>query len=231
MTSKITAVLFDFDGTLADTLPICIRGIAEAFEKFDGRKLAAKDVVAMFGPTEANIIRLNLANRAAAEEGVALFLACYEQEHDKMVKPNERILDMLARLKKEGYKLGIVTGKGRATLDISLAKLGMADYFDVTVSGDEMTRPKPDPEGVLTALHALGAKPEEAIFAGDSEADMRAGKAAGVFTVGVHWLEHIQTAEFETKPDLYVTRTEQLLDWLAAEAELKNIFLENLGME
>ncbi|MDF2663810.1 MAG: family hydrolase, partial [Paenibacillus sp.] len=61
-------ILFDFDGTLADTLPVCIHSIGEAFSKYDGKSLSASEVVAMFGPTEADIIRLNLGNRDSAED-------------------------------------------------------------------------------------------------------------------------------------------------------------------
>ncbi|MDF2717142.1 MAG: family hydrolase [Paenibacillus sp.] len=211
---SITTVLFDFDGTLADTLPICIHSISEAFKKYDGKSLTGPDVVAMFGPTEADIIRLNLGNRESAEDAVLLFYELYNREHERMVQPNADMMALLSELKNKGYRMGIVTGKGRDSLDISLERLGMASYFDVTVSGDEMTRPKPDPEGVLTAMNALGADKAETVFIGDSEADMRAGKGAGVFTIGAHWLENVQTHRFETTPDLYVTRTSELLAFL-----------------
>jgi len=211
---SITTVLFDFDGTLADTLPICIHAISEAFRKYDGRQLTGPEVVAMFGPTEADIIRRNLHNRDAAEEAVELFYELYRREHDRMVKPDADIVAMLDRLQAKGIRMGIVTGKGRDALDISLDRLGMKDYFGVTVSGDEMVRPKPDPEGVLTAMNSLGATKEETIFIGDSEADMRAGKGAGVFTVGAHWLAHVQSHRFDTTPDLYVTHTSGLLSLL-----------------
>ncbi|MEF3302980.1 HAD family hydrolase [Paenibacillus sp. GYB003] len=211
---SITTVLFDFDGTLADTLPICIHSIAESFLKYDGKTLTAEDVVAMFGPTEADIIRFNLRNRDAAEDAVRLFYELYDKEHDRMVRPNADMIALLDRLASDGYRLGIVTGKGRASLDISLERLGMKHYFGVTVSGDEMMKPKPDPEGVVTAMNGLGAKREETVFIGDSEADMRAGKGAGVFTIGAHWLDNVQTHRFETKPDLYVKRTDELLAFL-----------------
>lgn len=212
MTKK--AIIFDFDGTLADTLPICVHAASEAFLKYDGRALTAPEVIAMFGPTEADIIRLNLANREQAEAGVRLFLDIYEREHEVRVRPNDAISEMLETLKEKGYRMGIVTGKGRETLDISLDRLGIGGYFDVTVTGDDTLRPKPDPEGVLTAMRALDAQASETVFVGDSEADMGAGLAAGVFTVGAHWLEHVQTPHFQAKPDLYVTKTEQLLDYL-----------------
>jgi HAD superfamily hydrolase (TIGR01509 family) len=211
---RITTVLFDFDGTLADTLPICIHSISEAFRTYDGKSLTGPEVVAMFGPTEADIIRLNLGKRESAEEAVQLFYKLYRQEHGRMVQPNAEMMALLSELKSKGYRMGIVTGKGRDSLDISLERLGMEAYFGVTVSGDEMKRPKPDPEGVLTAMNALGADKSETVFIGDSEADMRAGKGAGVFTIGAHWLENVQTHRFDTTPDLYVTRTSELLAFL-----------------
>lgn len=211
---SVTTVLFDFDGTLADTLPICIHAISEAFLQFDGVKLTGPEVVAMFGPTEADIIRRNLRNRDAAEDGVRLFYEIYRRDHERMVKPNADIAALLDTLRSKGYRMGIVTGKGRDALDISLERLGLASYFGVTVSGDEMTRPKPDPEGVVTAMNGLGASKEETVFVGDSEADMRAGKGAGVYAIGAHWLENVQTHRFETEPDLYVTHTSGLVAFL-----------------
>lgn len=215
---SITTVLFDFDGTLADTLPVCIHSIREAFLKYDGRSLSGDDVVAMFGPTEADIIRFNIAVRERAEDAVSHFYDCYTREHDTLVQPSSDIAELLTELKNRGLRIGIVTGKGRNSLEISLDRLGMKHLFDVTVSGDEMTRPKPDPEGVLTAMHALGASPEETVFIGDSEADMRAGKGAGVFTIGAHWLANVQTYRFDTVPDLLVTETRQLIDYLNGKA-------------
>lgn len=77
----------------------------------------------------------------------------------------------------------------------------MNDLFDVIITGDDVSNPKPHPEGVHKALKQLGVKSTEAVYLGDSNADILAGKQAGVFTIGVNWLSNYQTPEFEVKPD------------------------------
>jgi pyrophosphatase PpaX len=65
--------------------------------------------------------------------------------------------------------------------------LGIERFFDAVVTTESTRRGKPDPEPVLRALELLGSTPSDAAFVGDSPFDMGAGKAAGVFTVGVSW--------------------------------------------
>jgi pyrophosphatase PpaX len=94
-----------------------------------------------------------------------------------------------------------VTGKARRSLDISLECLGLDNYFDVIVTGDDVEFPKPHPEGINKALEQLGVSNKVAIFLGDSDADILAGKQANVHTLGVHWLPNYQTIEFSIQPD------------------------------
>lgn len=58
--------------------------------------------------------------------------------------------------------------------------LGMGSMFDATITGDDVSEPKPDPEGIFKAMRALQAVPEETLFVGDSNADIQAGKSAGL---------------------------------------------------
>lgn len=207
----IRCVVFDFDGTLADTLPLIFKALIHVFKTYDGKELTGGHIVSMFGPTEEGIIRKHLANSAELESAVTEFFRVYEQEHDTAVPRSDEIGRMLRRLKDQGIKLGVYTGKGRKSLDISLKRLGLESLFDVTVSGDDVRNPKPDPEGVILALQSLGAKAEETIFVGDSDADMRAGRAAGVRIVGVQWLSTFQTHLFTETPDRLFQHPEELI--------------------
>ena len=80
-----------------------------------------------------------------------------------------------------------MTAKRRQTVELAFAVLPLERYFDVVVTSDMTERHKPDPAPVLAALELLGADAREAAFVGDSPFDIGAGKAAGVFTVGVAW--------------------------------------------
>ncbi|TQS75122.1 HAD family hydrolase [Ornithinibacillus gellani] len=194
------AIIFDFDGTLADTLPICFYSFQAVFKAFDNKELTTDEIKAMFGPSETGIIRENLVD-PNHEQAIELYYEKYREKHRELVLDNEEMNHLLQQLKHEGYKLGIVTGKARRSLLLSLECLQMNDLFDVIITGDDVDIPKPYPEGVNKALDQLKIKNSEAMFLGDSEADILAGKQANVQTIGVQWLPNYQTPAFEIQPD------------------------------
>ena len=193
------AVIFDFDGTLANTLPVCDYAFQSVFKEFDNRELSSGEIRAMFGPCEVGIIEGNLLHENK-ERAIELYYEKYLEKHNELVAANEEIHNLLIELKKKGTKLGIVTGKASRSLEISMKALQMNDLFDVIITGDDVVQPKPHPEGLLKALEELDVKNNEAMFVGDSDADIQAGIAADVYTVGVHWLPEIQTMEFAVAP-------------------------------
>ena len=76
----------------------------------------------------------------------------------------------------------------------------MADLFDYIITGDDVEKTKPHPEGIFKVLDNLKLKKEDVIFVGDSDADIAAGLDSGVHTVGVQWLKNYQTLDFTYKP-------------------------------
>lgn len=199
------AIIFDFDGTLANTLPICYYSFQSVFKEFDNKELSSEEIKAMFGPSETGIIRENLINHNK-EKAIEKFYESYLEKHHHLVESNLEIEDLLTYIKGLGIKLGIVTGKAKRSLDISLKALQMEELFDVIITGDDVQFPKPHPEGVNKALSILNVQKEEAVFIGDSEADILAGVQAGIFTIGVQWLENYQADDFITKPNQIFTK-------------------------
>ncbi|MBS4196624.1 HAD family hydrolase [Lederbergia citri] len=209
----IKAIIFDFDGTLADTLPICFYAFQAVFKEFDNIQVTADVIKAMFGPSETGIIRENLIN-SNHDKAIELYYEKYIEKHKELVLDNEKINDLLLQLKSDGYKLGIVTGKARRSLLISLECLNMNDLFDIIITGDDVYTPKPHPEGVNKALEHLKIKNTEAVFLGDSEADILAGKQAHVHTIGVQWLPNYQTLEFSVQPDQMFSSVDEFIQHL-----------------
>jgi phosphoglycolate phosphatase/pyrophosphatase PpaX len=196
----IKAIIFDFDGTLADTLPICFYAFKYVFKEFDNRDISQEEIVGMFGPCEKGIILKNLLS-SDKEKAIEMYYEKYFENHKQLVKKNNEIEDLLKSIKEKGIKLGIVTGKGRRSLDISLKALEMETLFDVIITSEDVENPKPDPEGIIKALNILNVKNDDALFIGDSEADIVAGLKANVYTIGVQWLPNYQTADFVTQPN------------------------------
>ncbi|WP_096435181.1 HAD family hydrolase [Alteribacter populi] len=209
------AIIFDFDGTLADTLPVCYNAFQYVFKEFDGKDLSPEEIKRMFGPSETGIIKENLSH-VNKEEAIENYYTKYLDNHTYLVMENEEIKELLVYLQDKGIKLGIVTGKAKRSLDISLRALQMEHFFDVIITGDDVTQAKPHPEGVAKALSSLGVGNDEAMFIGDSDADVEAGIRANVITVGVNWLPNYQAVEFTSQPNLHFTNVSVFLETLKA---------------
>nr|MBA3970258.1 HAD-IA family hydrolase [Gemmatimonadota bacterium] len=93
---------------------------------------------------------------------------------------------MLAALRSAGYRLGIVTGKGRSTWEVSRPLLYQTEW-EVVITDDDVRTPKPDPEGILLALRQMGAEAGDAVYVGDSVTDLDAGRRAGTRVAAALW--------------------------------------------
>jgi phosphoglycolate phosphatase/pyrophosphatase PpaX len=96
------------------------------------------------------------------------------------------VFETLAELRTRGVRNGVVTGKSRSSWEITLAEIELGD-FDVVVVDDDVAHPKPDPEGILSALDLLGVRPREAVYVGDSPGDMEAALAARTHAAAALW--------------------------------------------
>lgn len=199
------SVIFDFDGTLADTLPICFYAFQQVFQAFDGRTLTHDEIKQMFGPSETGIINTNLnhPNKAAAIE---LYYDVYKNYHHDFIIANDDVLKLLLLLKERGIKLGIFTGKARRSLYLSLQALQLEGIFDAIITGDDVKNPKPHEEGLLRVVNLLNLSPSDVWCVGDSDADILAGKQANIYTLGVMWLPNYKPNPFNIQPDAKIHR-------------------------
>lgn len=189
------AVLFDLDGTLVDTIDLIVHCFDDTLRHLTGRPWSREEIIALFGPTEPEIIRRFAAparTRAKDpardyESACERFFACYERNHDRMVHSFPGMADLIRTLADADVPLGLVTNKGRRTTETTLRLMGLRQSLAAVVTGDEASRPKPDPAGIVRALAELGVQPGLSYFVGDSEVDILAGKAAGVRTIAVGW--------------------------------------------
>jgi pyrophosphatase PpaX len=146
-----------------------------------------------------------------AEELVTVYRAHNEPLHDELACC-AGMDEVLVQLKDEGRRLGIVTAKRRQTVELAFARIPIEHLFETVVGGDETKKHKPDPEPLLLALERLGAAPDEAVYVGDAPFDIKAAKAAGLYSVGVSWggIHGRERLEAE-EPDALVDAPEELL--------------------
>jgi pyrophosphatase PpaX len=201
-------VLFDLDGTLIDSGAIILASFRHATRTVLAREIPDAELAALVGGSNIHD-QMRAIDADRVDELVRVYREHNEPLHDELVA-FEGIEMVLAELKAQGRRLGIVTAKRRKTVDLAFAVLPLERYFDAVVTSDMTERHKPDPEPVLTAIELLGATPAATAFVGDSPYDVGAGKAAGVFTVAVAW-GNIHPAERLEEADVLVESPGELL--------------------
>ena len=139
----IRAIIFDLDGTLADTFPLIVRAWNAAVTPHTGINYTDEEVIARFGIPDPYMIRRELKG-SAAEAADATFHEVYARDH-AIVKKFAGVDEMLAQLKARGIKLAVMTGKGRRSAMITIDALGWSNFFGAIITGEDVTNQKPDP--------------------------------------------------------------------------------------
>jgi len=182
-------VIFDLDGTLLDTLEDLWRSVNAALEVFGCPGRTKEQVRQAVGNGVRNLMRLSMP---AGEEHPD-FEACFHafQEHyaehlNDHTGPYEGIMELLAKLREEGYTCAIVSNKSdHAVKELNRRIFG--EYIATAIGECEGIRRKPAPDTVFAAMRELGADREDCIYVGDSEVDLLTAKNSGVPCIAVSW--------------------------------------------
>jgi pyrophosphatase PpaX len=200
--------LFDFDGTLADSLAL----IMASFRHATGRVLGAPldDELLRAGIGRPLIDQMRELDPDRAEELFDVYLEHNLRHHDDLLRPFPGVDTLLAELRAADRRLGIVTSKRRATAERGAGLLGLGP-FEALVGWEDTDTHKPGPEPVLRALELLGAGPVDAIYVGDAPWDIRCGQAAGVANAAVLWGSGSREELEAEHPDPLFERPQEML--------------------
>jgi pyrophosphatase PpaX len=210
---RYPTVLFDLDGTLVDSGAIILASFKHAARTVLARDIEEEQIAALVGGSNLHD-QMRVLSPAHVDELVRVYREHNRPLHDEL-QAFEGVEELMETLSEQGRKLGIVTAKGRQTVDLAFGVLSLERYFDAVVTADMTDRHKPDPAPVLKALELLESEPADAAFVGDSPYDVAAGKAAGVFTVAVSWGKiHPEERLLEAGADFLVHSPRELLDVL-----------------
>jgi pyrophosphatase PpaX len=181
------ALLFDLDGTLADSIALLLASFHHTFEAH-GRPAPPDEAwIAGIGTPLVTQMRHFVPNEVEAQQMILTYREFQRTHHDAMLREFEGVGETLALLKSQGHPTALVTSKSNDLAHRALAWLDLTRHIDVVVGMDSTERHKPEPEPVLHALAELGAEPANALFLGDSPHDIEAGNAAGVTSVAALW--------------------------------------------
>ena len=177
------AALFDMDGTLVDNTLAHMR----AFEIFCARYGVSgwkEKLSHAFGMGNDDIMRLIMPAALIRERGLASLAeekeAIYREIYAPEIRPVKGLVPLLESLRAAGVRCAVGSSGCRANVDFVLEKCSIGEFFDARLSGDRVTRCKPDPEIYLTAAAALGMAPADCVVFEDAKAGIESARRAGV---------------------------------------------------
>jgi HAD superfamily hydrolase (TIGR01549 family) len=178
------AVVFDWDGTLVDTLPAILQANVEVLKEY-GVPFDESMYRSAYVPDWRHMYRRLGVPEAALGAAGARWLELYRAVEG--LAPFPGVVVALRRLADAGHRMGLVTAGDRRVVEDQLARFGLSELLPVRVCGDDPLPPKPDPAPLRHALDAIRADelPEPPIYVGDAPDDVRMARTVGIAGVGI----------------------------------------------
>jgi pyrophosphatase PpaX len=212
----LTAVLFDFDGTLVDTTEMIHQSMRHATSSVLGREdIPRETLLANVGQPLPR--QMELIDTENAESLLEAYRSHHERHHDALIREFPGVEESLSRLRSAGIKVAVVTSKRRVSVEMALEIFpGLRNVVDRFVTLEDTTHHKPHPEPLLRGLELLGSIPKErAAYVGDSPFDVEAAKAAELTSVAVSWGAFSEDALRASGPDHLVPDIRSAVDILS----------------
>lgn len=208
---QIKTIIFDLDGTIADTLPLCIAAFKKSIEPLLGKEVSEEEIIATFGPSEEGTIRQLIPSHE--DVGVRAYLEHYEQLHYTCPSPFPGMPELLAFLQAKGVQLAMVTGKGIHSTRLSLKQFGLEKYFEVLETGSPQGPNKVN--GIWRVLERLNAGTGETIYVGDAPSDIKACRQVGIPIAAAGWASTTNNSDLEVlEPDWLFYSIDEFREWL-----------------
>jgi phosphoglycolate phosphatase len=197
MTQPVRALIFDFDGTLADSYEAITASVNHVRSLHGMGPLTEDQVRPHVGRGPFHL----LTNTAPGVDPDAA-VSAYRAHHPKVMREGTRLLpgvfDTVTHLHRAGKRLGVCSNKPVAFTRELLRHLGLGACFEVVLGPEDVPRMKPAPDMLLVALRRLSVPPAEAVYVGDMVVDIEAGRAAGVrvwvIATGSNGVEELKNA-------------------------------------
>ena len=211
---KINTLLFDLDGTLIDTNEIIIKSYLHAFQKhLPDVIINRQTIIDHIGPTLEQTFSLYTNDLCTVQTLIETYRTYYSAHEHEYFSLYPEVIETLEKLSNMGLNLAIVTSKFKTAAWPSFVHFGLDRYFDVFVSLDDVTHPKPDAEPVLKALSQF-SNVESAIMIGDNHGDILSGINAGILSAGVAWSIKGENHLRQVSPNIIFASMASILEWV-----------------
>lgn len=222
--SRIRAVLFDVDGTLANTLPMILAGLGDTYETLLGYRLPDSDIQSLVGtPLKDQLLLYGLDKMAepTLDERIAMTLANYRSNWNKATLFDSAV-EAFNQFCIAGYPTALVTSRNTEEVGDLLELFPVFGQADTIVCCDDVPNPKPAGDAAFLACERLGASPKDSIFIGDSIHDMACANNAGLTAIAVSYGAATSESLEKHSPKEIFNTPEQLLQWTHEFLEQKS---------
>jgi HAD superfamily hydrolase (TIGR01509 family) len=206
----VEELVWDLDGTLLDTTAVVPAALARAVRALGGPDVAVDDIVAEYWRGTPEVIMEHLVGRPLTLTETEVY---YRELEGAEVLPYPGVVDTFAALRARGRAVAVFTGASSRAAGMLLRSAGL--HVDVLIGGDQVSSPKPAPDGILLAAKELGVDPVDVAYVGDSPLDLRAAVAAGSRGAAAAWGHLYDQAE---RADVVLAGPLQALDLLTVDA-------------
>lgn len=210
----IKAVIFDMDGVLVNNMSVHFKAFAAMAERYNLTAEPGTDFTHLNGRGNDDIITALFPAELIAEKGIQALAdekeALYREIYEPTIAPTAGLKELLEAIRSAGLRCAVGSSGPKANVEFVLDRCAIEPYFDVRISGDMVTRCKPDPEIFLTAAERLGVEPDECVVFEDAISGVMAAKSAGMKVITItstHTREQLESVHPEIICDDFTTLT------------------------
>lgn len=190
---KYNHYIFDFDGTLGDSMACSIVATQQAFKAFGLDIPTEQDITYYMGiPIEVSFLKMS--QRTLSEEELEQLLTLFRQKYKayetQYLKPFKHIAEVLRLLVEADKTLFVVSSKKTEVLIRNLESIGLYQYITEAIGSDKVKAYKPNPDGILTIVNKYDLELKQSVYIGDAIFDIQMAKAAGFDSIAVTWGSH-----------------------------------------
>lgn len=215
---KTEAIIFDLDGTLLNTLEDLADSTNFALDKLNYPPHSTEEIKSFVGNGVAKLIERAIPNgrkNPDFDKCLNIFKKHYSQNMYNKTKPYDNIINLLTELKRENYKLAVVSNKFDSAVK-ELCEKYFPDLIDIAIGENEAMgiKKKPAPDTVLQVLDILKINSHQAIYVGDSDVDIMTAKNSNMRCISVTWGFRDREFLIKNNAEIIIDNPKEIIDYL-----------------
>lgn len=201
----LKAILFDMDGVLIDAKEWHYKALNRALGLF-GYEITREMHISQYDGLPTRVKLNMLTEEFGLPASLHSFISEMKQQYTMSIiwqecRPRFNHEYALSRLKRDGFKLGLGSNSIRATVETMMNKSHLSSYFDVMLSNEDVSKPKPSPEIYTKLMEALNIEPHECLICEDNEHGIAAAKASGAYLLKIGTVDDVTYENIQSRID------------------------------